>query len=130
MDPTRINTQVRVKHCSLCQGDTEYYCYCCRLDLCIQCKKLHVIDLSTKNHEVTSYIERMKYPPKDESEEFGDPDSRDYSKQVKRARSGQSEQVMCVRSRDLVPLPIWLSPSERSEMERRHYSERIHYLKR
>ena len=127
MDPTRICTQVSVKHCSLCQGDTEYYCYGCRQDLCIQCKKLHVIDLSTKNHEVTRYIERMKYPPKDESEESGDPDSRDSSEQVKSARSGNSEQVMCVRSRDPVPLPVWLSPSERSEMERRLYSERISY---
>nr|XP_022340949.1 uncharacterized protein LOC111135301 [Crassostrea virginica] len=132
MESTRISTQVSVKHCSLCQGDTEYYCYGCRQDLCIQCKKLHVIDLSTKNHEVTRYIERMKYPPKDESEESGDPDSRESSKQVKSARSGNSEQVMCVRSRDPVPLPVWLSPSERSgihEIERRQYSESIHYLR-
>ncbi|XP_078312195.1 uncharacterized protein LOC144618947 [Crassostrea virginica] len=125
MEGTRISTQVSVKQCSLCQGDTEYYCFGCRQDLCIQCKKLHVIDLSTKNHEVTCYIERMKYPPKDESEESGDPDSRDSSKQVKSARSGNSEQVMCVPSRDPVPLSVWLSPSERSEMERRLYSKTI-----
>nr|XP_022337250.1 uncharacterized protein LOC111133289 [Crassostrea virginica] len=129
MEATRISTQVSVKHCSLCQGDTEYYCYGCRQDLCIQCKKLHVIDLGTKKHEVTRYIERMKYPPKDESEESGDPDSRDSSKQVKSARSGNSEQVICVRSRDPVPLPVWLSPSERSEMERRLYSEMIYSLR-
>ncbi|XP_078312213.1 uncharacterized protein LOC111133298 [Crassostrea virginica] len=125
MEGTRISTQVSVKHCSLCQEDTEYYCYGCRQDLCIQCKKLHVIDLSTKNHEVTHFIERMKYPPKDESEESGDRDSRDSSEQVKSARSGNSEQVMCVRSRDPVPLPVWLSPSERSEKERRLYSKTI-----
>nr|XP_022340950.1 uncharacterized protein LOC111135302 isoform X1 [Crassostrea virginica] len=132
MESTRISTQVSFKHCSLCQGDTEYYCYGCQQDLCIQCKELHVIDLSTKNHEVTRYIERMKYPPKDESEESGDPDNRDSSKQVKSARSGNSEQVMCVRSRDPVPLPVWLSPSERSgihEIELRQYSERISYLR-
>nr|XP_022337229.1 uncharacterized protein LOC111133282 isoform X1 [Crassostrea virginica]XP_022337230.1 uncharacterized protein LOC111133282 isoform X1 [Crassostrea virginica]XP_022337231.1 uncharacterized protein LOC111133282 isoform X1 [Crassostrea virginica]XP_022337232.1 uncharacterized protein LOC111133282 isoform X1 [Crassostrea virginica]XP_022337233.1 uncharacterized protein LOC111133282 isoform X1 [Crassostrea virginica]XP_022337235.1 uncharacterized protein LOC111133282 isoform X1 [Crassostrea virg len=129
MEPTRISTQVSVKHCSLCQGDTEYYCYGCRQDLCIQCKELHVIDLSTKDHEVTCYIERMKYPPKDESEESGDPDSRDSSKQVKSARSGNSEQVMCVRSRDPVPLPVWLSPSERSEMVRRLYSKTIYSIR-
>nr|XP_022336311.1 uncharacterized protein LOC111132785 [Crassostrea virginica] len=129
MEGTRISTQVSVKHCSLCQGDTEYYCYGCRQDLCIQCKKLHVIDLSTKKHEVTRYIERMKYPPKDESEESGDPDSRDSSKQVKSVRSGHSEQVMCVRSRDPVPLPVWLSPSERSEMERRLYSKTIYSIR-
>nr|XP_022337249.1 uncharacterized protein LOC111133288 isoform X2 [Crassostrea virginica] len=71
----------------------------------------------------------MKYPPKDESEESGDPDNRDSSKQKRSARSGYSEQEMCVRSRDPVPLPVWLSPSERSEIERRLYSERIHYLR-
>ncbi|XP_078311652.1 uncharacterized protein LOC111135303 isoform X2 [Crassostrea virginica] len=132
MESTRISTQIRVKQCSLCQGDTEYYCYGCRQDLCIQCKKLHVIDLSTKNHEVTRYIERMKYPPKDEREESGDLDGRDSSKQVKSARSGNSEQVMCVRSRDPVTRPVLLSPSERSvndEKERRIYSERIYYLR-
>ena len=64
MDPTRICTKVSVKHCSLCQGDTDYYCYGCRQDLCIQCRKLHVIDLSSKHHIVTSYTEKMKYPPK------------------------------------------------------------------
>ncbi|XP_078312232.1 uncharacterized protein LOC144618956 [Crassostrea virginica] len=36
---------------------------------------------------------------------------------------------MCVRSRDPVPLPVWLSPSERSEMERRLYSETIYSLR-
>nr|XP_022337251.1 uncharacterized protein LOC111133290 [Crassostrea virginica] len=129
MDPTRISTQVSVKYCSLCQGDTEYYCYGCRQDLCIQCKKLHVIDLSTKNHEVTRYIERMKYPPKDESKESGDPDSRDSSKQVKSARSGNSEHVMSVLYRDTVPLPVWLSPSERIEIERRLYSKTIYSIR-
>ncbi|XP_078311661.1 uncharacterized protein LOC111135302 isoform X3 [Crassostrea virginica] len=108
MESTKFSTQVSVKHCSLCQGDTEYYCYGCRQDLCIQCKKLHVIDLSTKNHEVTRYIERMKYPPNDES-----------------ARSGNSEQVMSVRSRDPVHLPVCLPPSE----QRRQYSDRISYLR-
>ena len=61
---TKINTQVSVEHCSLCQGDTEYYCYGCRQDLCIQCKKLHVVDLCLKHHKVTSYVEKMKNPPK------------------------------------------------------------------
>nr|XP_022337217.1 uncharacterized protein LOC111133281 isoform X1 [Crassostrea virginica]XP_022337218.1 uncharacterized protein LOC111133281 isoform X1 [Crassostrea virginica]XP_022337220.1 uncharacterized protein LOC111133281 isoform X1 [Crassostrea virginica]XP_022337221.1 uncharacterized protein LOC111133281 isoform X1 [Crassostrea virginica]XP_022337222.1 uncharacterized protein LOC111133281 isoform X1 [Crassostrea virginica]XP_022337223.1 uncharacterized protein LOC111133281 isoform X1 [Crassostrea virg len=132
MDGTKISTQVSVKHCFLCQRDTEYYCYGCRQDLCIQCKELHVIDLSTKNHEVTRYIERMKYPPKDESEESGDPDSRDSSEQVKSARSGNSDHMMNVRSRNSVSLPVRLSPSELSEIheiERRQYSERISDLR-
>ena len=132
MDPTRISTQVIVKHCFLCQGDTEYYCYGCGQDLCIQCKKLHVIDLSTTDHEVTRYIEKMKYPPKDESEDSGDSDSHDSSKQAKSARSGNFDKVMIMRSRDPVPLPVLLSPSEHCgihEIERRLYSERISSLR-
>ncbi|XP_078311680.1 uncharacterized protein LOC144618803 isoform X2 [Crassostrea virginica] len=130
MDPTRISTQVSVKHCSLCQGDTEYYCYKCQQDLCIQCKKLHVIDLSTKHHTVTSYTEKMKYPPK----------------QVKSSQSGDPKQVISARSQDpdnhepcVMPFigprprkfqpPVWLSPSERSEIQRLHNSDRIYHLR-
>nr|XP_022299087.1 uncharacterized protein LOC111107933 isoform X3 [Crassostrea virginica] len=126
MDPTRISTQVSVKHCSLCQGDTEYYCYKCQQDLCIQCKKLHVVDLSTKHHKVTSYTEKMKYPPK----------------QVKSSQSGNPKQVISARSQDPdnhEPLighgprksqpPVWLSPSERSEIQRKQYSCRIFHLR-
>nr|XP_022287960.1 uncharacterized protein LOC111100406 isoform X2 [Crassostrea virginica] len=152
MDPTRISTQVSVKHCSLCQGDTEYYCYKCQQDLCIQCKKLHVIDLSTKHHKVTSYTEKMKYPPKQvKSSQSGDPKqviSARYqnSKQIKRWRSGDPKQVFTACSQDpdnhelcVMPLiglrprkfqpPVWLSPLERSEIQRRQYSDRIYQLR-
>ncbi|XP_078311562.1 uncharacterized protein LOC144618771 isoform X2 [Crassostrea virginica] len=129
MDPTRISTQVSVKHCSLCQGDTEYYCYKCQQDLCIQCKKLHVIDLSTKHHTVTSYTEKMKYPPKQKSSQSGDP------KQVISARSQNPDNhEPCVmpfigpRLRKFQP-PVWLSPSERSEIQRKQYSRRIYHLR-
>ena len=84
MDPTRISIKVSVKHCSLCQGDTEYYCYGCQQDLCIQCKKLHVVDLSTKHHTVTSYTEKMKY----------------LSKQVKSSTSQDLKQVISARSQE------------------------------
>ncbi|XP_078311344.1 uncharacterized protein LOC144618665 isoform X2 [Crassostrea virginica] len=130
MDPTSISTQVSVKHCSLCQGDTEYYCYKCQQDLCIQCKKLHVTDLSTKHHKVTSYTEKMKYP----------------RKQVKSSQSGDPKQVISARSEDpdnheqcVMPFiglrprkfqaPVWLSPLERSEIQRRQYSRRIYHLR-
>nr|XP_022289264.1 uncharacterized protein LOC111101188 [Crassostrea virginica] len=151
MNPTRINTQVSVKHCSLCQGDTEYYCYKCHQDLCIQCKKLHVVDLSTKHHIVTSYTEKMKYPPKQvKSSQSGDPKqviSVGYqnSKQIKRWRSGDLKQVISARSQDpehepcvmhfvgLRPKqfqpPVWLSPVERSEIQRLQYSDRIYRLR-
>ncbi|XP_022288140.2 uncharacterized protein LOC111100486 isoform X2 [Crassostrea virginica] len=152
MDPTRISTQVSVKHCSLCQGDTEYYCYGCQQDLCIQCKKLHVVDLSTKHHIVTSYTEKMKYPPKQvKSSQSGDPKhviSVEYqnSKQIKRWRSGDLKQVISARSQDpdnhepcVIPFvglrpkqfqpPVWLSPLERSEIQRLQYSDRIYRLR-
>ncbi|XP_078327669.1 uncharacterized protein LOC144623212 isoform X2 [Crassostrea virginica] len=129
MDPTRISTQVSVKLCSLCQGDTEYYCYGCQQDLCIQCKKLHAIDLSSKHHIVTSYTDKMKNPPK----------------QVKSSQSQDPKQVISVRSQDpdnhdpcVMPFteykpkfipPVWLSPLERSEIQRRQYSRRIYHLR-
>nr|XP_022287633.1 uncharacterized protein LOC111100242 [Crassostrea virginica]XP_022287634.1 uncharacterized protein LOC111100242 [Crassostrea virginica]XP_022287635.1 uncharacterized protein LOC111100242 [Crassostrea virginica] len=129
MDPTRISTQVSVKYCSLCQGDTEYYCYKCQQDLCIQCKKLHVVDLSTKHHTVTSYTEKMKYPRKQvKSSQSGDP------KQVISARSQDPEHEPCVmpfighRPRKSQP-PVWLSPLERIEIQRRQYSDKIYQLR-
>nr|XP_022288002.1 uncharacterized protein LOC111100419 [Crassostrea virginica]XP_022288004.1 uncharacterized protein LOC111100419 [Crassostrea virginica]XP_022288005.1 uncharacterized protein LOC111100419 [Crassostrea virginica]XP_022288006.1 uncharacterized protein LOC111100419 [Crassostrea virginica] len=110
MDPTRISTQVSVKHCSLCQGDTEYYCYKCQQDLCIQCKKLHVVDLSTKHHLVTSFAEKRKYP----------------RKPVKSSQSGDPKQVISARK---FQLPVWLSPLERSEIQRLQNSGRIYHLR-
>ena len=146
MDSTRIGTQVNVKHCSLCQGDTEYYCYYCGQDLCIQCKMLHVIDLSTKDHIVTSYIVKKKYPLIVKSEPSRDPDSRDSrkqtksarsrkSKQAKSTRSGNSKQVISGRSGKSVhrthksPIPVWPSPSEYSvnnETKRQTYSGTVY----
>ncbi|XP_078321502.1 uncharacterized protein LOC111117751 [Crassostrea virginica] len=152
MESTRISTQVSVKHCSLCQGDTEYYCYKCQQDLCIQCKKLHVIDLSTKHHIVTSYTEKMKYPPKPvKSSQSQDPkqviSARSQNpKQVKRWLSGDTKQVISAQYQNpdehepcIIPFteykphkflpPVWLSPLERSEIQRRQYSRRIYHLR-
>ena len=30
-ETTRINSQVSIKHCSLCPGTTEYYCHDCKV---------------------------------------------------------------------------------------------------
>ncbi|XP_078320695.1 uncharacterized protein LOC144621422 [Crassostrea virginica] len=142
MDSTRICTQVSVKHCSLCQGDTEYYCYKCQQDLCIQCKKLHVVDLSTKHHKVTSYTEKRKYPPKPvKSSQSEDPKNvisarSQNPKQVKRWLSGDTKQVISAQSQDhdnhepkkFIP-PVWLSPLELSEIQRQQYSRRLYYLR-
>nr|XP_022287986.1 uncharacterized protein LOC111100412 [Crassostrea virginica]XP_022287987.1 uncharacterized protein LOC111100412 [Crassostrea virginica]XP_022287988.1 uncharacterized protein LOC111100412 [Crassostrea virginica] len=152
MESTIISTQVSVKHCSLCQGDTEYYCYKCQQDLCIQCKKLHVIDLSTKHHTVMSYTEKMKYPSKQvKSSQSQDPKkviSARYQnyKQIKRWRFGDPKQVISARSQDpdnhepcVMPFiglrprkfkpPVWLSPLERSEIQRLQNSDRIYQLR-
>ncbi|XP_078340752.1 uncharacterized protein LOC111110355 isoform X2 [Crassostrea virginica] len=152
MDLTRISTQVSVKYCSLCQEDTEYYCYGCRQDLCIQCKKLHVIDLSTKHHRVTSYAEKIKYPPK-QVKSSQSKDSKQViivpsqnSKQIKRLRSGDPKQAISARSQNpvnhelcVMPFnehtprkflpPAWLSPFVHSEIKRRQYSDSIHQLR-
>ena len=144
MDSTRISTQVNVKHCSLCQGDTEYYCYGCQQDLCIQCKNLHVVDLSTEDHIVTSYAEKMKYPPKrarsHNPEKVISAWSQD-PKQVKRWRSGDPKQAISVRYQDnhepyVTPcrphqflLPVQLSPLEYSEIQRQKFSDRIYHIR-
>lgn len=122
---TRINTQVSVKHCALCQEDTEYYCYDCRLDLCIQCKKIHVIDLSTKDHEVTSYLERKKYLSKKEM-----PVRSQHSKEGKSIRSQDSDNYEHALLRFLPPVLLPTKECNRDdETERRRYSKRIYRLR-
>ncbi|XP_078320485.1 uncharacterized protein LOC144621377 [Crassostrea virginica] len=152
MESTNISTHVRVKHCFLCQGDTECYCYKCQQDLCIQCKKLHVIDLSTKHHIVMSYVEKMKYPPKQvKSSQFQDSKNvisarSQNPNQVKRWLSGDPKQLINAQSQDhdnhepcVIPFteykphkfiaPVWLSPLECIEIQRQQYSRRIYHLR-
>ncbi|XP_062591447.1 uncharacterized protein LOC134252926 [Saccostrea cucullata] len=52
-----LTKQCKIHQCSQCQGDTEYYCYTCKHDLCKQCKKKHVVDLNTIYHDVVIYRE-------------------------------------------------------------------------
>lgn len=54
----------RVRLCSKCSGNTEYVCVTCPCNLCSQCKKIHVLDLKTKDHHVTIYREKFKLIPK------------------------------------------------------------------
>nr|XP_022290358.1 uncharacterized protein LOC111101995 [Crassostrea virginica] len=143
MDPTRISTHVTVRHCSLCQRDTKYYCYGCQQDLCLQCKKItrhrsqYKIPRSNKlrreNKKPTKKVKRN-------SARFLDP------KQVKRFRCGDSKQVISARSLDpdnhepcLIPLtehiphkfflPVSLSSLERKEIQRRQYCGRRYHLR-
>ncbi|XP_056007529.1 uncharacterized protein LOC125666278 isoform X3 [Ostrea edulis] len=61
-----LSTQLKVRQCSQCQRDTEFYCNTCKRDLCLQCKKKHVIDLHTKHHDVVIYREKFNYIPRQE----------------------------------------------------------------
>ncbi|XP_061186200.1 uncharacterized protein LOC133194211 [Saccostrea echinata] len=47
--------QCKVRQCSQCLEDTEFYCNTCKHDLCIQCKERHVTDSPTKYHKVVFY---------------------------------------------------------------------------
>ena len=55
-----ISPYVNVCQCSQCQGDTEYYCKTCELNLCPPCKSTHTMSLDTKEHHVTVYREKFK----------------------------------------------------------------------
>lgn len=61
MKPKEIPSIVNVKLCSLCHDPTEYYCFPCQLELCLQCKKKHNIDQDTRDHDVTIYRGKKKY---------------------------------------------------------------------
>ena len=54
-----ISPYVSVCQCSQCQGDTEYHCKTCELNLCPSCKRTHTISLDTNNHYVTLYREKF-----------------------------------------------------------------------
>ncbi|XP_056013390.1 uncharacterized protein LOC125657375 [Ostrea edulis] len=66
MDTLGLSTQLKVRQCSQCQRDTEFYCNTCKRDLCLQCKEKHVIDLHTKHHDVVIYREKFNYIPRQE----------------------------------------------------------------
>lgn len=53
----------KVHPCSMCPGDTEYFCKSCPCSLCVQCKENHIKDLKTKYHNVMGYRDKFKYIP-------------------------------------------------------------------
>ncbi|XP_061186267.1 uncharacterized protein LOC133194301 [Saccostrea echinata] len=67
MDTLGVSAQCKVRQCSQCQGDTEFYCNTCKHDLCLQCKERHVIDLDTIYHDVVIYREKHEYILKQET---------------------------------------------------------------
>ena len=62
MASTRINSQLSVIQCSLCQGHTKYYCKTRGLNLCSLCKRKHNLSLDTENHNVVLYKYKDSIP--------------------------------------------------------------------
>ena len=55
--------------------DTEYYCFGCQRDMCIQNKKLHVVELSSKHYTVTRYVDTPPPQKKKKSKKTAYPNS-------------------------------------------------------
>lgn len=60
-----LSYQIRVRLCSKCSGNTEFFCVSCRCDLCSLCKKNHVSDLETIDHNVVMFREKSDVLKKD-----------------------------------------------------------------
>lgn len=54
-------TQCRVRQCSSCLGETEFFCIPCLCDLCLECKENHANSLNTFDHNVVIFCEKCKY---------------------------------------------------------------------
>lgn len=63
MKAAHRHCQVHVRQCSKCSGDTEFYCFNCEVDLCVQCKENHLQYFSTKDHNVVIYREKFNHIP-------------------------------------------------------------------
>lgn len=61
-------TQCRVRQCSSCLGETEFFCIPCLCDLCLECKGNHANNLNTFDHNVVIFCEKLKYISKQNSD--------------------------------------------------------------
>ena len=62
MTSKNISSHVNLSHCSLCQGETEYYCLTCEQNLCPACETKHSMSLDTKEHNITLYKYKSSLP--------------------------------------------------------------------
>lgn len=53
-----LSTQYRVRQCSKCRSNSEYFCLKCTTELCRACAEKHLLDLNTIDHNIMIY--RMK----------------------------------------------------------------------
>lgn len=54
-NPHKANPQCRIRHCYLCPRDTQFFCLTCNNEMCFSCKKTHVQNLKTLDHNVVLY---------------------------------------------------------------------------
>lgn len=56
------NTKYRIRQCSECSDGLEYFCVPCSRDLCLQCRKKHVLKMAAigEIHNVIQYREKSK----------------------------------------------------------------------
>lgn len=62
---TTINYKIR--QCSKCTRNTEYFCKSCPCDLCRQCTKNHIHDFTTIDHDVVAYRDTLNFIPNQNS---------------------------------------------------------------
>ncbi|XP_052694087.1 uncharacterized protein LOC128172333 isoform X4 [Crassostrea angulata] len=62
---TTINYKIR--QCSKCTRNTEYFCKSCPCDLCRQCTENHIHDLTTIDHDVVVYRNTLNFIPNQNS---------------------------------------------------------------
>ncbi|XP_062578119.1 uncharacterized protein LOC134240015 [Saccostrea cucullata] len=62
-----FSRQCMVQTCTVCNGDTEFYCKTCESNLCLQCKERHNSYLDTVCHDVVIYREKFESIQKAES---------------------------------------------------------------
>ncbi|XP_062589332.1 tripartite motif-containing protein 2-like [Saccostrea cucullata] len=62
-----FSRQCMVRTCTVCNGDTEFYCKTCESNLCLQCKEIHNSYLDTVYHDVVIYREKFESIQKAES---------------------------------------------------------------
>lgn len=53
-------TQCKVRQCSSCLGETEFFCIPCLCDLCLKCKENHANHLNTFDHNVVNHCEKIQ----------------------------------------------------------------------
>lgn len=59
------NTKYRIRQCSECSDGLEYFCETCSRDLCLECRKEHLMEMAANGdnsiHNVIKYREKSQY---------------------------------------------------------------------